>query len=43
MTVQAWSVGHTTDRATCVGADLDTANTQKDMATGYLDDQFVVL
>lgn len=26
-----------------VGADLDTANTQKDMETGYLDDQFVVL
>lgn len=26
-----------------VGADLDTANTQKDMETGYLDDQFIVL
>ena len=42
-TVQLWSAGYITDCVTGVGADLNTANTQKDTGTRYLDDQFVVI
>lgn len=39
--VRRWSAGNIMDRVIGAGADLDTANTQKDTRRGYLNDQFV--